>query len=81
MLLSDFPEAMSIAGLWDATGLFANAELAGTVEDRFNAVDFDFAAIFFLLSVPASSSPSFWELIKLEILAQQVKLKWLMLKR
>ena len=38
---------MSIAGLWDAIGLFANEELAGTVEDRFNAVDFDFAAILF----------------------------------
>ena len=34
---------MSIPGLLDAIGLVADEELVGTIEDRFIAVDFDFA--------------------------------------
>ena len=43
---------MSIRELLDAIGLFADEELAGTCEDRFIAVDFDFATI---LSCPFCS--------------------------
>ena len=42
ILLSSFPVAMSIPGLLDAIGLFADEELAGTCEDKFIAVDFWF---------------------------------------
>ena len=45
ILLSGFPVAMSITGLLDAIGLFTDEELAGTCEDKFIAVDFDFATI------------------------------------
>ena len=48
---------MSIPGLWDAIGLFADEERVGTCEDKFIAVDFDFATLL-LPSVPAS--PPFW---------------------
>ena len=44
-LLSGFPVLMSIPGLLDAIGLFAEEELVGTCGDRFIAVDFDFANI------------------------------------
>ena len=43
---------MSIPGLLDAIGLFADGELVGTSEDKFIAVDFDFAT---LLSSPFCS--------------------------
>ena len=67
---------MSIRGLWDAIGLFANEELVGTCEDKPIAVDFDFAAI---LSSPFCSCILFAivlvQLIELEFLAKQVELK------
>ena len=51
-------------------------ELVGTCEDKFIAVDFDFAAI---ISSPLCSFTLFAifleQLIKLEFLAQQVELK------
>ena len=57
-------------------------ELVGIKEDRFVAVDFDFATI---LSSPFCSCIHFAivleQLIKLEFLAQQIELKWLMLNR
>ena len=68
--------------LLDAIGLFEDEELVGTWEDRFVAVDFDFAT---LLSSPFCScilfAIVFAQLIKLEFLAQQVELKWLMLNK
>ena len=70
---------MSIPGLLDAIGLFADEKLVGTSEDRFIAVDFDFAT---LLDSPFCSCILFaivWSNIKLEFSAQQVQLKWLML--
>ena len=82
ILLSGFPEAVSIPGLLDAIGLVADEELVGTTEDRFIAVGFDFATI---LSSPFCSCILFaivlGQLIKLELLAQQVELKWLMLNK
>ena len=71
---------MSIPGSLDATGHVADGELVGTCEDKFIAVDFDFATI---LSSPSCSCILFAivleQLIKLVFLAQQVQLKWLML--
>ena len=59
-----------------------NEELAGTCEDKFIAVGFDFATI---LSSSFCSCILFaivsGQLIKLEFLAQQVELKWLMLNK
>ena len=52
-----FPVAVSIPGLLDAIGLFADEELAGKCEDRFIAVGFDFATI---LSCPFWGSLSSW---------------------
>ena len=77
ILLLGFAVAISIPGLLDAIGLFADEELAGTCEDRFIAMQISILPRFFLLpSVPASSSPSFWSsFIKLEFSAQQVELK------
>ena len=79
---SGFPAAVSIPGLLDAIGIFAVEELAGTSEDRFIAVDFDFAT---LPSSPFCSCILFaivsGQLIKLEFLAKQVDLKWLMLNK
>ena len=73
---------MSIPGLLDAIGIFADEELAGTCEDKFIAVDFDFATMF---TSPFCSCILFaivlGQLIKLEFLAQQVELKWLMLNK
>ena len=46
ILLSSFTVAMSIHGLLDAIGLFADEDLVGTWEDKFIAVDFDFATLF-----------------------------------
>ena len=43
---------MSIPGLLDPVGIFVGEELAGTCEEKFNAVDFDFAT---LLSSPFCS--------------------------
>ena len=40
---------LSITKLLDAIGFCADEELAGTIEDKFIAVDFDFATILFLL--------------------------------
>ena len=58
---------------------FVDEELAGTCEDKFVAVDFDFATI---LSSPFSSCIHFAiVLVQLEFLAQQVELKWLMLNK
>ena len=80
ILLSGFTVAVSIPGLLDAVGLFADEELVGTCEDKFIAVDFDVATI---LSSSFCSCILFAivlvQLIKLDILAQQVELKWLML--
>ena len=82
MLLSGFSVAMSIPGLLDANGLFADEELAGTCEDKFIAADFDFATI---LPSPFCSCILFAivlaQLIKLEFFAQQVELEWLMLNK
>ena len=68
-------------GLLDAIGLFADEELAGTVEDRFIAVGLDFAQI---VSSSSFCSCTLFaivsgQLIKLDFLAQQVELKWLSL--
>ena len=61
---------------------FADEELAGTCKDKFIAVGFDFATI---LSSSFCSCILFaivlGQLIKLEFLAQQVELKWLMLNK
>ena len=61
---------------------FADVELVGTWEDRFVAVDLDFAT---LLSSPFCSCILFvivlGQLIKLEHLARQGELKWLMLNK
>ena len=69
---------MSIRGLLDAIGLFADEELVGICEDKFIAVD-----IATLLSSPFCSCIPFaivsGQLIKLKFLVQQVELKWLML--
>ena len=43
---------MSIPGLLDAMGLLADEEVAGTCEDKFITVDFDYATI---LSSPSCS--------------------------
>ena len=73
---------MSIPGLLDGIGLFADEELVEAWEDRFIAVDFDFAT---LLSSPLCScilsAIVLEQLIKLEFWAQQVELKWLMLNK
>ena len=73
---------MSIPGLLDAIGIFAVEEIARTCEDKFIAVDFDFAT---LLSSAFCSCILFaivlGQLLKLEFLAQQVELKWLMLNK
>ena len=82
ILLSGFSVAMSIPGLFDAIGLFADAELVGTCEDKFIAVDFDFAI--FLSSLFCSCirfAIVLGQLIKLGFLAQQAELKWLMLNK
>ena len=82
ILLSSFPVAMSIPGLLGAIGLFADEELAGTCEDKFIAVGFDFATIIFfshLLLRPLRHP--FEQLIKLEFLVQQTELGWLMLNK
>ena len=59
---------------------FAEEELVGRCEDKFIAVDFDFAT---LLSSPFCSCTLFvivlWQLTKLKFLVQQLELKWLML--
>ena len=61
---------------------FADEGLVGTWEDKFIAVDFDFAT---LLSSPFCSRILFAivqvQLIMLEFSAQQVELKWLMLNK
>ena len=71
-----------LSGLFDAIGICAVEEIAGTCEDKFIAVDFDFAT---LLSSPFCSCILFVivsrQLIKLEFLAQQLELKWLMLNK
>ena len=76
------PVAMSIPGPLDAIGLCADEELVGTWEDKPIAVDVDVAT---LLSSSFCSCILFAivlvQLIKLEFLAQQVELKWLMLNK
>ena len=81
ILLSGFPVAMSIPGLLDAIGLFAFEELVGTCEDKFIAVDFDFATRLYssLFCSCIVFGIVLGQRIKLELLAQQVELKWLML--
>ena len=73
ILLTSLSIAVSIPRLVDAIRLFADEELVGTWEDKFVAVDFDFAT---LLSFPFCSCILFAivlvQLIKLEFLAQQV---------
>ena len=73
---------LSIPGLFDAIGSFADEELTETVEDRFVTVGFDFATS---LSSSFCSCMMFAivlvQLIKLEFLAQQVELKLLMLNK
>ena len=73
---------MSFPGPFDAIELFADEELAETCEDRFIATGFDFATI---ISSSFCSCTLFAivleQLIKLESLAQQVELKWLMLNK
>ena len=75
-------EALSIPGLLDAIGLFADEELVATKLVRFIAVGDDFATILF--SYDCSCTPFgvlSVQLIKLKFLAQQVELKWLMLNK
>ena len=80
VLLAGFPTATSFPGSEDVIGFFADEELAGTDEDRFIAVGLDFVTI--LSSSFCTLFAIFLEqLIKLEFLAQQVELKWLMLNR
>ena len=71
---------MSFPGPLDAIGSFADEEHAGTVQDRLIAASLDFATI---ISSPFCSCTLFAivlvQLIKLEFLAQQVELKYLML--
>ena len=85
ILLLGFPWAVSIAGLLDAIGLFADEELIGTWEDKVIAIDFDFATILSSPFCPFSSCILFavvlGQLIKPEFLAQQVELTWLMLNK
>ena len=73
---------MRFTGSEDVIRFFADEELAGTIEDRFIAVGLDFATN---LSSSFCSCTLFTiflvQLIKLEFLAQQVELKWLMLNR
>ena len=82
VLLASFPAAMSFPGSEDVIRFFADEELAGTVEDKFIAAGLDFAT---LLSSSFCSCTLFaiflGQLIKLEFLAQQVELKWLMLNK
>ena len=47
-------------GLLDTIGIFTVEEIAGTFEDKFIAVDFDFATVLSSFFVPASSLTSFW---------------------
>ena len=71
---------MSIPGLLDAIGLFADEELVAMEEDRFMAVDFDFAT---LRSSPSCScillAIVLEQLVKLKFLVQQMELQWLIL--
>ena len=53
VLLAGFPAAMSFQGSEDVIGFFADEELAGTDEDRFITVDFDFATILEFLAQQA----------------------------
>ena len=82
ILLSDFPVAMSFSGLLDAIGLFADDEHLGTCEDKFIAVDYDFATI---LSFSFCSCILFAivlaQLINLDFLAQQMELTWLLVNK
>ena len=64
ILLPSFPVAMSIPGLLDAIRLFADEEIVGTWEDKFLAVDFDFATL--LSSCLCSCIRFAVQLIKLE---------------
>ena len=72
ILLSVFPVAMNIPGLLDAIGLVAEDELVEIIEDKFVAVDNDFATI---LPSPFRSCILFTivlgQLIKLEV--EQIK--------
>ena len=81
ILLSDFPEAIGIPGLLDATGLDVVEELVAVKEDRFIAAGRD---------LDTTLSSSFWScilfaivehLIKVKFLVQQEKLKWLKLSK
>ena len=77
-----FPCRYEFTGSEDVIRFFADEELAGTVEDKFIAVGLDFATIFSSSFSSYILFAIFWEqLIKLEFLAQQVDLKWLMLNR
>ena len=70
---------MNIPGLLDAIGLFSDEELARSVEDKYIAVDFDYATIFSLLFLHPLRHR--FGAAKQEFLAQQVDLKWLMLNK
>ena len=63
--------------------LVADEELVGTTEDRFIAAGFDFCPQFFVLLFCSCIlfAIVLVQLIKLELLAQQVELKWLMLNK
>ena len=73
--------ALSTHGLFDAVGLGTVEELVAACVTRFN-VGFDFATI---LSSPFSSCILFAivsrQLVELEFWEQQIKLKWMMLKK
>ena len=75
-------KAMSFPGPFDVFASFADEEHAETVEDTFIAIGFDFATI---LSSSFCSCILFVivleQLIKLEFIAQQVQVKWLMLTK
>ena len=77
-----FPRSYEYPRTLGCNRTFGDEELVGTCEDKFIAVDFDFATI---LSSPFGSCILFAivlrQLIKLEFLAQQVQLKWLMLNK
>ena len=63
-----FPRSYEYPGLLDAIRLFADEELAGTCEDKFIAVDFEFAT---LLSSPFCSC-----IFLAIVLAQLIKLEF-----
>ena len=68
--------------MWGCSHFFTDEELAGTVDDRFIAVSFDFATNCSSSFCSCTLFAIFLEqLIKLEFFAQQLELEWLILNR